>query len=133
QETESNVKEIKKLISIYERTAELYDKNSVEGVKLAQMIDALKESINSLDKPLEIMNRDLSKFTKQWDDNASILRMWKNEAEGVIEGFQSGFFTNAGMGSINTFLDGSFAQMLEGLDSIEDKGERTRKDRKSVV
>lgn len=125
--TESYVKEIQKMISLYEHVLKLYDKNSKEAIYLQKTIDNLKQSIDSMSESIKNGMADLDEWSKGFNKSQKTILDWKNTAEKTLEDIPKSFLKNAGFGSLTTLMDGSFEQMLAGLDSIEDKGERTRK------
>ncbi len=87
---------------------------SIEVTKTDPKKDALKESSENAIKLLEKQAESVKQLAELYKELQQNTNDW-------LGSFSSEFLQNSGLGSLETFFDGTFSKLLEGADTMEEK------------
>lgn len=76
----------------------------------------IKDPLKSVDESAKAVNERLKEFADNADDIKKKIIELKKETDNWLGSFSAEFFQNSGLGSLQTFFDGSFKELLEGSE-----------------
>ena len=93
------------------KLANTIEENGVKQIKTEDMLaDARKKATEAMDEKI-----------KKDEEAATALRKLQDATDDYINSFKDGFLANAGLGSLQIFLDGTFQNLLKGADTLGEK------------
>lgn len=93
------------------KLANTIEENGLKQIKTEDMLaDARKKALDSMDEKI-----------KKDEEAAASLKKLQDATDDYINSFKDGFLANAGLGSLQIFLDGTFQKLLKGADSLGEK------------
>jgi len=112
------LEKLKILKKALEQTRDETSKNSAEFQQFETSIKAVNESIEFLTKGLAPIKLDIKVPFQEAKKDIEAL---KEATDNWLQSFSSEFLQNSGMGSLETFFDGTFNKLLEGAETSEEK------------
>lgn len=94
-------------------------KNQLEALDLnAKGVQGgeIKDPLKSVDESAKAVNERLKEFADNADDIKKKIAELQKETDNWLGSFSAEFFQNSGLGSLQTFFDGSFKELLEGSE-----------------
>lgn len=112
------LEKLKMLKKALEQTRDETSKNSTEFQQFETSIKAVNESIDFLTKGIQPIKLDIkTPFVEAQKDIEAL----KEATDNWLQSFSSEFLQNSGLGSLETFFDGTFDKLLEGAETAEEK------------
>ena len=115
---ETALEKLKMLKKALEQTRDETSKNSTEFQEFETTIKAVNESIDFLTKGIQPIKLDIK---TPFVDAKQPIDDLKKSTDNWLNSFSSEFLQNSGMGSLETFFDGTFSKLLEGAETAEEK------------
>ncbi|MCY7291347.1 MAG: tape measure protein [Ferruginibacter sp.] len=93
------------------KLANTIEENGIKQIKIEDILaEARKKATLEMDAKI-----------KKDEEAAEALKKLQSATEDYINSFKDGFLANAGLGSLQIFLDGTFQNLLKGADSLGEK------------
>lgn len=109
---------LKQLKKALEQTRDETSKNSTEFQQFEESIKGVNETIDFLTKGLQPIKLDIKVPFQEGKKDVDAL---KEATDNWLGSFSSEFLQNSGLGSLQTFFDGTFDKLLEGAETTEEK------------
>jgi len=112
------LEKLKILKKALEQTRDETSKNSTEFQEFEKSIKGVNETIDFLTKGLQPIKLDIKAPFQEAKKDIEAL---KEATDNWLQSFSSEFLQNSGLGSLETFFDGTFDKLLEGATTTEEK------------
>jgi len=112
------LEKLKMLKQALEKTRDETSKNSTEFQQFEASIKGVNETIDLLTKGISPVKLDIK---KPFQESKEVIDELKKATDDWIASFGSEFLQNSGLGSLETFFDGTFNKLLEGATTTEEK------------
>ena len=120
-ETKTSIEILKEQIKLLTEQRDKNEKSSLSYRVLNEQIEFYNKVLDESVVKIGDVTEGMKEKEKSFKDAENVLKSLRQETQNYLDTFSDGFLADAGLGSLETFMDGSFERLLAGADSLQDK------------
>jgi hypothetical protein len=110
-----------KLIESYNKQKSTLEALDLDGVSKLNTSKTEKDPLKQLAESGKLASKELEQNAKDTEELRKKIEELRKSTEQWLGSFSSEFLQNSGFGSLETFFDGTFNQLLKGADTTKEK------------